>query len=46
MSEQNDSGYTLNVFDYDSQALIYSMEKAIISLEDYIEKKNYLMMKR
>ncbi len=39
MSEQNDSGYTLNVFDYDSQALIYSMEKAIISLEDYIEKK-------
>lgn len=39
MSEQNDSGYTLNVFDYDSQTLIYSMEKASMSLEDYIEKK-------
>ncbi|MCR1843269.1 protein kinase domain-containing protein [Murimonas intestini] len=39
MSEQNDSGYTLNVFDYDSQALRYSMEKASISLETYIEKK-------
>lgn len=38
MSEQNDSGYTLNVFDYDSQALRYSMEKASISLEDYVEK--------
>ena len=39
MSEQNNSGYTLNVFDYDPQALIYSMEKASISLESYIEKK-------
>ena len=39
MSGQNNSGYTLNVFDYDPQALIYSMEKASISLERYIEKK-------
>lgn len=38
MSEQNNSGYTLNVFDYDSQALIYSIEKASVSLEDYIER--------
>ena len=38
MSEQNDSGYTLNVFDYDFQALIYSIEKASVSLEDYILK--------
>lgn len=39
MNEHNDSGYTLKVFDYDSQALTYSMEKASVSLEDYIEKK-------
>ena len=39
MSKQNDSGYTLNVFDYDSQALIYSIEKASVSLEDYIERR-------
>lgn len=38
MSEQNNSDYTLNVFDYDSQALIYSIEKASVSLEDYIER--------
>ncbi len=33
---------TLNVFDYDPQALIYSMEKASISLESYIEKENII----
>lgn len=38
MNEQNDSGYTLNVFDYDSKALVYSMEKASISLEDFVDK--------
>lgn len=38
MNQQNDSGYTLNVFDYDSQELIYSIERASVSLEDYIEK--------
>lgn len=38
MREHNDSGYTLNVFDYDEKALVYSIEKASISLEDYIQK--------
>ena len=46
MSEQNNSGYTLNVFDYDPQALIYSMEKASISLESYIEKKKHYLMRK
>ncbi|MCY6371241.1 protein kinase domain-containing protein [Clostridium ganghwense] len=37
MEKENDSGYTIKVFDYDSKALVYSMEKASISLEEYIE---------
>lgn len=37
MEKENDSGYTIKVSDYDSKALVYSMEKASISLEDYIE---------
>ncbi|MBY7024004.1 MULTISPECIES: protein kinase [Clostridium] len=37
MEKENGSGYTLNVFDYDSKNLVYSMEKADIALEDYIE---------
>lgn len=36
MEKQNNSGYTLNVFDYNPHALIYSIEKASVSLEDYI----------
>lgn len=39
MKEHNNSGFTINVFNFDSQKLIYSMEKADISLEDYLEKK-------
>ena len=38
MNEQNSSGYTLKVYDYDSKALIYSMEKARTSLEEFIGK--------
>ncbi|WP_294156176.1 protein kinase [uncultured Clostridium sp.] len=37
MQNENDSGYTIKVFNYDSKELVYSMEKASISLEDYIK---------
>jgi len=37
MNRQNDSGYTLRVFDYNQKALIYSIERADISLEDFIK---------
>ena len=36
MSKENDSTFTLKVFDFDSKKLVYSMEKAKVSLEDYI----------
>ena len=39
MSEQNNSNYTLKVFDYNQKELHYSMERASISLEDYIKKE-------
>lgn len=39
MSEQNNCGYTLKVFDYNQNALVYSMEKASISLDDFIKKE-------
>lgn len=36
MQEHNNSGFTINVFNFDNRRLIYSMEKADISLEDYL----------
>ena len=39
MNEHNDSGYTIRVYDYNSQDLYYAMERAEISLEEYIERK-------
>jgi serine/threonine protein kinase len=37
MQEHNNSGFTINVFGFESHRLIYCMEKADISLEDYLE---------
>lgn len=36
MQKHNNSGFTINVFNFDNRRLIYSMEKADISLEDYL----------
>ncbi len=37
MQEHNGSGYTINVSDYESANLVYQMERASASLEEYIE---------
>lgn len=37
MQTHNNSGYTINVSDYEPANLVYQMERASISLEDYIE---------
>lgn len=39
MEAHNDSGYTIRVFDFEPANLVYRMERASTSLEDYIEKR-------
>lgn len=39
MNEQNGCGYTVNVYDYDPANLVYTMDRARISLEEYVENK-------
>lgn len=39
MQQHNYSGYTINVSDYEATNLVYQMERATISLEEYIESK-------
>lgn len=37
MEAHNDSGYTIRAFNFEPQNLVYSMDRATVSLEDYIE---------